>query len=113
MTTQPSSELDRASDTTLEANNADAEKQNQTNDDMSAELDHNQQGDVEKAADKVDPETEPPAPPKNPWMDPSSFPDGGTKAWMCVAGAWFALFVSFGKVYQRPPLGHLTQMFNR
>ena len=109
MTTRPSPEPDRGSDTTLEANHDDAEKQNHANDDVSAESGHSQHDDVEKAADKADPEA---APPKNPWMDPSSFPDGGTKAWMCVAGAWFALFVSFGKVYQHPPLGHLAKACN-
>lgn len=36
------------------------------------------------------------APPANPWSDPSSFPDGGTKAWLSVAGAACCLFVSFG-----------------
>jgi hypothetical protein len=35
---------------------------------------------------------------KNPWMDPDSFPDGGTKAWLTVAGASACLFVSFGWV---------------
>ncbi|KAL9110111.1 MAG: hypothetical protein Q9227_005305 [Pyrenula ochraceoflavens] len=29
-------------------------------------------------------------------MDPSSFPDGGIKAWSCVLGGFCALFVSFG-----------------
>jgi len=36
-------------------------------------------------------------PPVNPWMDPASFPDGGTKAWFCVAGAAACFFCSFGK----------------
>lgn len=36
------------------------------------------------------------APPKNPWADPSSFPDGGTKAWLTIAGGSACLFVSFG-----------------
>ena len=35
-------------------------------------------------------------PPMNPWMDPKSFPDGGAKAWLTVAGASACLFVSFG-----------------
>lgn len=35
-------------------------------------------------------------PPMNPWMDPKSFPDGGTKAWLAVAGSSACLFVSFG-----------------
>jgi len=37
-----------------------------------------------------------PAAPANPWMDPSSFPEGGAKAWLTVAGAAACLFVSFG-----------------
>lgn len=36
--------------------------------------------------------------PVNPWMDPSSFPDGGSQAWLTVAGAAACLFVSFGWV---------------
>ncbi|KAG8527857.1 uncharacterized protein KY384_006773 [Bacidia gigantensis] len=35
-------------------------------------------------------------PPPNPWMDPKSFPDGGTQAWLTVAGSAACLFVSFG-----------------
>ena len=35
-------------------------------------------------------------PTKNPWSDPSSFPDGGKTAWLTVAGASACLFVSFG-----------------
>ena len=37
-------------------------------------------------------------PPQNPWMDPKSFPEGGAKAWLTVAGASACLFVSFGWV---------------
>jgi hypothetical protein len=37
-------------------------------------------------------------PPINPWMDPKSFPDGGAKAWLAVAGSSACLFVSFGWV---------------
>lgn len=36
------------------------------------------------------------SPPVNPWADPSSFPDGGRKAWLAVAGSACCLFVSFG-----------------
>jgi hypothetical protein len=36
--------------------------------------------------------------PMNPWMDPKSFPDGGAKAWLAVAGSSACLFVSFGWV---------------
>ena len=35
-------------------------------------------------------------PPINPMMDPTSFPDGGAKAWLTVAGSSACLFVSFG-----------------
>ena len=37
-------------------------------------------------------------PPPNAWMDPKSFPEGGAKAWLTVAGASSCLFVSFGWV---------------
>jgi len=37
-----------------------------------------------------------PKQPVNPWADPSSFPDGGTKAWLTVAGASACFFVSWG-----------------
>lgn len=37
-------------------------------------------------------------PPPNPWMDPKSFPEGGAKAWLTVAGSSACLFVSFGWV---------------
>lgn len=35
---------------------------------------------------------------QNPWADPASFPDGGSKAWLTVAGCSACLFVSFGWV---------------
>ena len=35
-------------------------------------------------------------PPAGGMMDPSSFPDGGLKAWLCVMGGFFCLFCSFG-----------------
>ena len=35
------------------------------------------------------------APSLNP-MDPSSFPDGGPKAWLCVLGGFCCLIASFG-----------------
>lgn len=37
-----------------------------------------------------------PKPPVNPFMDPESFPDRGSRAWSVVFGGFFALFVSFG-----------------
>lgn len=36
------------------------------------------------------------APVVPPAMDPSQFPDGGTKAWLTVLGGFCCLFVSFG-----------------
>jgi len=36
------------------------------------------------------------APVMPPAMDPSQFPDGGTKAWLTVLGGFCCLFVSFG-----------------
>ena len=89
-----SSDSKRVSDSILENNHADAEKQN-IKDTESANSDHNHNGDVDKADEKADPEAS--APPKNPMMDPSSFPDGGRQAWSTVAGAFCALFVSFGQ----------------
>jgi hypothetical protein len=77
---------------------ADVEKQNEANGAVPAE--HNQTYDVnaEKASSNSEPEIEAPVPQmKNPMMDPSSFPDGGVKAWSTVFGAWCALFVSFGE----------------
>jgi hypothetical protein len=35
-------------------------------------------------------------PPVNLMLDPSSYPDGGLKAWLAVGGAFCSLFVSFG-----------------
>ncbi|KAK5207876.1 hypothetical protein LTR99_004167 [Exophiala xenobiotica] len=39
---------------------------------------------------------EPPKAPYNPWADPSSFPDGGTQAWLTVLGGFCCLFNSWG-----------------
>ncbi|KIX05494.1 uncharacterized protein Z518_06366 [Rhinocladiella mackenziei CBS 650.93] len=39
---------------------------------------------------------ESPKAPYNPWMDPASFPDGGLRAWLTVAGASACFFVSWG-----------------
>lgn len=44
--------------------------------------------DIEAAAEK------PAGPPMG--MNPADFPDGGFEAWLVVAGAWCALFCSFG-----------------
>ena len=42
------------------------------------------------------PQPEAPKAPYNPWADPSSFPDGGSEAWLVVAGAAACFFVSWG-----------------
>ena len=47
--------------------------------------------DIEKEAAKADAEAAP-APPN--FMDPSSFPDGGPQARLCLLGAFCAMFVS-------------------
>lgn len=79
----------------LEANHTDAEKQYDANGEVptAPDLDYN----AEKASSEDEPQPEAPLQMKNPMMDPSSFPDGGLKAWMTVGGAWCALFVSFGR----------------
>jgi hypothetical protein len=44
--------------------------------------------------------------PRNPMIDPSSFPDGGVEAWVVVLGGFCALFVSFGWVNcETAPIG--------
>lgn len=69
------------SELSLPASQKNAERQSKEASDAEPE-------DVEKAE----------KPPQNPWMDPKSFPDGGAKAWLTVAGASACLFVSFGWV---------------
>ena len=69
------------SEVSLPASQKNAERQSKEASDAEPE-------DVEKAE----------KPPPNPWMDPKSFPDGGAKAWLTVAGASACLFVSFGWV---------------
>jgi hypothetical protein len=53
-------------------------------------------GDIEKGVAKPNAQAGPAgtAPPN--LMDASSYPDGGLQAWLCVLGAFCALFVSFG-----------------
>lgn len=59
----------------------------------------NQQDQVKDASDSGLEDSEKAAkPPPNAWMDPKSFPDGGTQAWLTVAGSSACLFVSFGWV---------------
>lgn len=55
-------------------------------DQQSKELSDAEPEDAEKAG----------KPPPNPLTDPKSFPEGGAKAWLTVAGASACLFVSFG-----------------
>jgi hypothetical protein len=92
---------DRASDTTYEGNDVDAEKeqipQTATSD--------NAYSDTAEKTTPIDAEAQrdvAASPPKNP-MDPSLFPDGGRQAWSTVVGAWCALFVSFGKSKAKLP----------
>ena len=73
--------------------------------DTASSLEHNQQdgsfpnGNVEKGTTKTDAEAVPAATAPPNFMDPASFPDGGLQAWLCVLGAFCALFVSFGMQY--------------
>lgn len=50
----------------------------------------------EKTSRNQSPQPEPTKPPYNPWADPASFPDGGLRAWLTVAGAAACFFVSWG-----------------
>lgn len=91
------------SDTTLDTTRLESEKQNHLNDTTSTSSEHSQHNgvsgtDVEKAVASSDAEAGPAAPAhgRPAFMDPASFPDGGLKAWLCVLGAFCALFVSFG-----------------
>ncbi|EXJ77103.1 hypothetical protein A1O3_10261 [Capronia epimyces CBS 606.96] len=52
--------------------------------------------DTEKSSLEHAPNNEAPKAPYNPWMDPASFPDGGLRAWLTVAGAAACFFVSWG-----------------
>jgi hypothetical protein len=95
---------DRGSDTTLDATSGDPEKEAHASD-VASSLDHDQHGgnarneDVEKGVTEPDPaDTAAPAPPN--LTHPSSFPDGGLEAWLCVLGAFCALFVSFGMSFK-------------
>ena len=69
------------SETSVEALEKNADQQLNNNPDIGLE-------DAEKAE----------KPPPNSWMDPKSFPEGGTKAWLTIAGSSACLFVSFGWV---------------
>jgi hypothetical protein len=72
---------DLTSEETLQATRINADRQFKKSSDAAFE-------DAEKAE----------APPSNAGIDPASFPDGGAKAWLAVAGASACLFVSFGWV---------------
>jgi hypothetical protein len=101
MTTPHYLDSTRGSDTTLNKLPIDSEKDNHTSDTASS-LDHNihdatvSNADIEKESAKADAEAGPAAPGPLNFMDPSSFPDGGLQAWLCLLGAFCALFVSFG-----------------
>lgn len=79
-----------------------AEKTPQTAD---QDLEQQQQLDAQNVTEKhVDsskssidqPQEEEAKPPAFNWADPSSFPDGGTEAWMTVLAASACFFVSWG-----------------
>ncbi|KAK6369335.1 hypothetical protein LTS17_009677 [Exophiala oligosperma] len=50
----------------------------------------------ESAAEQQNVPVEQSKAPYNPWTDPSSFPDGGTEAWLTVLGGFCCLFNSWG-----------------
>ena len=57
---------------------------------------HQQPNEASDAASEDAEKAEKPSP--KAWMDPTSFPEGGAKAWLTVTGASACLFVSFGWV---------------
>lgn len=57
---------------------------------------NNDQGSKESSDAELEDAEKAEKPPPNPWTDPKSFPDGGTKAWLTIAGSSACLFVSFG-----------------
>jgi hypothetical protein len=107
MTTSHEIDAARSSDNTLDTLPADPEKQNHTSETQSySEQNQNDaiwpDGDIQKGIAKPKAEAGPTAPALLNLMDPSSYPDGGLQAWLCVLGAFCALFVSFGPP-QSPP----------
>jgi hypothetical protein len=112
MTAPHNLNTERGSDTTLDTATIDAEKQNRISDTASSLEDHPNDvtvtnGDVEKGVAKPNAEAGPAAAAAPPnFMDPAPFPDGGLQAWLCVLGAFCALFVSFGMILR--PLCSLT-----
>lgn len=107
MTTPHKMDAARSSDNTLDTLPADLEKQNHTSETQSySEQNQNDaiwsDGDIQKGIAKPKAEAGPTAPAPSTLMDPSSYPDGGLQAWLCVLGAFCALFVSFGTP-QCPP----------
>lgn len=64
--------------------------------DASNQNNHQQEKEASDAGSEDAEKAVKPAP--NAWMNPESFPEGGTKAWLTVAGASACLFVSFGWV---------------
>ena len=66
--------------------------------------------DLERAKPEDVAERKEPGPPKGPpGIDPASFPDGGTKAWLTVLGGFCCLFVSFGWINGMSTLVTLKQ----
>ena len=97
MSTNPSADPERGSETTFEGSHADPEKHGNDRPADSHSFDNDSNHAAEKAANDAQAPAPAATPPKNPMMDPSSFPDGGRQAWMTVLGAFCALFVSFGE----------------
>ena len=99
MSTSPSSDLAKGSDTTLEKDRIETE--NGARVANGSDLSHD--GNADNATDNAEAEKDAAPPAKNMMMDPSSFPDGGIKAWSTVFGAFCALLVSFGRSFYQLP----------
>jgi hypothetical protein len=65
----------------------------ETDANMYPEREAEAEADLEADLEKGD---KPAAPAGPPGVNPADFPDGGFEAWLVVAGAWCALFCSFG-----------------
>ena len=69
---------------------------------LNPELEKPEEHDLDDHSPSMDPsrdqspQPEPTKAPYNPWADPASFPDGGARAWLTVAGAAACFFVSWG-----------------
>jgi hypothetical protein len=61
-----------------------------------ANLDTREHSETDKSSLEQSPQDAAELKPANAWADPSSFPDGGAKAWLTVAAASACFFVSWG-----------------